>query len=531
MAVNWGGLIGVIVFYLIILAIGLYASKKVKGSSSMEDVMLAGRDIGLGVGIFTMTATWVGGGFINGTAEAVHSLGLVWAQAPWGYSCSLIIGGLFFAKKMREQGYVTMLDPFQRKFGKRMGGLLFLPALSGELFWSSAILAALGSTFSVILDIDKNISIIVSACIAMFYTLFGGLYSVAYTDVIQLLCIFFGLWLSIPFALTNDHVTSIIDTKEMWLGTWDNKYAGEWLDYGFLLMFGGVPWQVYFQRVLSARSAKYAQILSFTAAAGCMIMTIPSIIIGAIGASTAWNETDYGQEVTDSSLILPLVLQYLTPQGVSIIGLGAVCAAVMSSADSSLLSASSMFSRNIYKLLIRQNASETEIIMVMRCAIIVSGAIATTLAITIDSIYGLFYLCSDFVYVVLFPQLVCVVYIGYTNTYGSLFAYILGLILRLGGGEPLLSLDPFIEYPFYEDGVQLFPFRTFSMVISFITLNLVSLLFRFIFTREILDKKYDIFKCVTNIGPDTDNIKMAEKSDKGFDSAITNGMVNEGAQF
>jgi len=51
-------------------------------------------------------------------------------------------------------------------------------------------------------------------------------------------------------------------------------------------MLGGIPWQVYFQRVLSASSATYAQVLSFLAAFGCIIMAIPSVLIGAIGAST-----------------------------------------------------------------------------------------------------------------------------------------------------------------------------------------------------------------------------------------------------
>lgn len=50
---------------------------------------------------------------------------------------------------MREAGYVTMLDPFQTKFGERMGGLLFVPALCGEIFWSAAILAALGTWFAI----------------------------------------------------------------------------------------------------------------------------------------------------------------------------------------------------------------------------------------------------------------------------------------------------------------------------------------------------------------------------------------------
>ena len=65
--------------------------------------MLAGRNIGMFVGIFTMTATWVGGGYINGrpvtchlslpgTAEIVFTDGLVWCQAPFGYALSLMLG-------------------------------------------------------------------------------------------------------------------------------------------------------------------------------------------------------------------------------------------------------------------------------------------------------------------------------------------------------------------------------------------------------------------------------------------------------
>ena len=57
-----------------------------------EEVMLAGRNIGMFVGIFTMTATWVGGGYINGTAEIVFSSGLIWCQAPLGYALSLALG-------------------------------------------------------------------------------------------------------------------------------------------------------------------------------------------------------------------------------------------------------------------------------------------------------------------------------------------------------------------------------------------------------------------------------------------------------
>ena len=56
--------------------------------------MLAGRDIGLFVGVLTMGATWVGGGFINGSAQETYNAGLIWTQAPFGYGLSLFISKL-----------------------------------------------------------------------------------------------------------------------------------------------------------------------------------------------------------------------------------------------------------------------------------------------------------------------------------------------------------------------------------------------------------------------------------------------------
>lgn len=83
---------------------------------------------------------------------------------------------------------------------------------------------------------------------------------------------------------------------------------------------------------------------------------------------SAWNETaytgPYPLSPVETSHVLPMVLQYLTPQWVSFFGLGAVSAAVMSSADSSVLSASSMFARNIYKLMIRQRVRITTCIFI-----------------------------------------------------------------------------------------------------------------------------------------------------------------------
>ncbi|XP_057192828.1 high-affinity choline transporter 1 isoform X2 [Triplophysa rosa] len=530
MAIHVEGLLAIIIFYLLILMVGIWAAWKNKrsgisdGSSRSESIMVGGRDIGLFVGGFTMTATWVGGGYINGTAESVYvpGSGLAWAQAPFGYALSLVVGGLFFAKPMRSRGYVTMLDPFQQLYGKRMGGLLFIPALLGELFWSAAILSALGATLSVIVDINISVSVVVSALIAVFYTLVGGLYSVAYTDVVQLFCIFLGLWMSVPFALSNPAVSDISVTavnavfQTPWLGEIHPSDGWMWADNFCLLMLGGIPWQVYFQRVLSASSATYAQVLSFLAAFGCLVMAVPSVLIGAIGASTDWNQTSYGPippvEKDESDMILPIVLQHLCPSFISFFGLGAVSAAVMSSADSSILSASSMFARNIYQLAFRQSASDREIVWVMRITIFVFGGLATAMALLTGSVYGLWYLSSDLVYIIIFPQLLCVLFVKGTNTYGSIAGYLFGLLLRIGGGEPYLRLPPFIYYPGWQSREkvhhltkevehyveQRFPYKTVSMLASLLSNAAFSHLAKYLFESGALSPKYDFLDAVVS---------------------------------
>lgn len=263
--VFWSGFIVMLLFYAMIFYIGSYIAKKKKVVDT-SDWLLAGRSIPLFLAVFTMSATWIGGGYINGTAEYTSSSGLVWVQAPWGYALSLIIGGIFFARKMRRMEYTTMLDPISDRFGKKLTALFFLPALTGEIFWSAAILTALGTTFGTVLGLNTETSIILSAVIAIAYTAIGGLWAVALTDVIQLFLLAIGLVIVIPFALqtvggfdasweiyVDKHgaAASLIPSKEA-LGS---SYWS-WWDYALLLIFGGIPWQVYFQRVLSAKNEK-----------------------------------------------------------------------------------------------------------------------------------------------------------------------------------------------------------------------------------------------------------------------------------
>lgn len=504
---NVVGLISIIVFYIAVLLVGVWAGwrqrKIVKNegrTQDQEEVMLAGRNIGLFVGILTMGATWVGGGFINGSAEVAYSYGLVWVQAPFGFGLSLFISGTFFARKMRESRYVTMIDPFTQKYGK-WGALQAFPSAICEIFWSAAILGALGSTLQVILKIDTTTSIIISAAIAVLYTLMGGLVSVAYTDVFQIIFIAFGLALSLPFAATSEFVSFDRLEGTDYRGSLPSHLVGEWIDNAFLLLLGGIPWQCYFQRVLSSKTSTRAQMLSYGGGMIALIMAVPATLFGVVANATDWESTPFGHAPSgdENKLVLPLCLQYLCPPWVTFFGLGAVSAAVMSSTDSSMLSASSMLARNVYKTIIRPKASEKEILIVLWCCIVMNAFIATGMAIKYQSVYNLFVLCGDLVYVVVFPQLLLVLYFEASNTYGSVVSFFLSFILRILCGDTLLEIKPLISFgTIYgenegEEGPV--PFRTIVMLISLLVHVWLSYGTHWLFTNKPEYLYLDILGC------------------------------------
>ena len=153
--------------------------------------------------------------------------------------------------------------------------------------------------------------------------------------------------------------------------------------------------------------------LSYGGCAIAVVMAVPATLFGAVAKATDWSQTEWGHEPTadESSLVLPLCLQvsqfahqyhsrlialislspsqYLTPQWVAFFGLGAVSAAVMSSTDSSMLSASSMLARNFYCTVLRPSASDREVVIVMSVLIVFNATVATTLAIVYQSVYNL----------------------------------------------------------------------------------------------------------------------------------------------
>ncbi|KAH6933303.1 hypothetical protein HPB50_014016 [Hyalomma asiaticum] len=194
-------------------------------------------------------------------------------------------------------------------------------------------------------------------------------------------------------------------------------------------------------------------------------------------------------------------------------GLIGITAAIMSSADSSMLSASSMVTKNVYQSFLRPMASDVEVSLVLRIMVFAIGSWATYLALSVESVFNLWLFCSDIVYVLLFPQLICVLYFKESNTYGSLLAFLISALFRWLCGEPSMNVPVTIRLPLYdEEHGQQFPFRLACMLIGLLTQLMGSYCAARAFQSGWLPQRLDVFQCFASV-----------KSKPGDQSGTTGG--------
>ena len=165
---------------------------------------------------------------------------------------------------------------------------------------------------------------------------------------------------------------------------------------------------------------------------------------------------------------LPLIFTFVVPPVIGLLGLAAIVGAVTSSFSSSILSAGSMFAWNVWRRLLKPDLSASGLSLVIRAAIGTLGVGAVWMALEVQSVQALWFFTSDLVFVLLFPQLVAALLDSKANRIGSMAAFLVSLILRIGGGEPLFGIPALIAYPDW------IPFKTAAAGAGMVLLPIVS---------------------------------------------------------
>ena len=300
-SIDWWTLGGSGFFYIIVLAIGIISSKIAykfqtgdNANSAANTVMVGNRDFGWFISICTISATYIGAAAVVASPERTYHNGVV-SGCLFGFSFSavcLFFAGVLFGRKIRESNCVTFIEIFQNRYGIIVGSLFSIPAFVCELMCVAATLSALGTALAVMANIEDKISIIVSAVIAISYTFFGGIFSVAYTDIVQLAFIIVGVACALPYALTNEAVHFPTDKREFFLGKLKDPTVASVMfeiDSFLSLTFGAIAWQCLMQRVLAARNATIATYGCIISGFVATAITCLPLTMGAIARATGKN--------------------------------------------------------------------------------------------------------------------------------------------------------------------------------------------------------------------------------------------------
>ncbi|XP_077535515.1 uncharacterized protein LOC144147291 [Haemaphysalis longicornis] len=155
--------------------------------------------------------------------------------------------------------------------------------------------------------------------------------------------------------------------------------------------------------------------------------------------------------------------------------------------------------------------------------VVLLGMLATVLALNVKSVFALWTLSSDLVYVLLFPQFVALFYFRqHSNAYGSFAGFTVGCVLRCLCGEPLLNVPVTVQLPFYDEKRgQQFPFRTACMIATFHVMQGFSFLTKWAFQYGIIPEELDVWNCFAEDAPMVDLAKARSSSAAIFSGTPT----------
>jgi SSS family solute:Na+ symporter len=429
-------LIGFVALYLAVsIAIGLWAARRVHNA---RDFVVAGRSLPLYMSFALVFATWFGAETVLGVSATFLKEGMGGIVAdPFGFSMCLVLVALFFARAFYRLNLLTIGDFYRKRYNKPVEVATSVCITLSYLGWTSAQFTALGFVFHALSGgaIPLEWGIALGAGAVLVYTLLGGMFSIAYTDLFQTTIIIIGMvYLAFLLGGMAGGPAAVLAhaAQADKFQFWPKPELKEML--AFLAAFltaalGSIPQQDVFQRVTSAKDAD-------TAVRGTMLGGIVYFGMAFVPIYLAYSallidpqmvEPLLAGDDNENQLILPKLILGHTPMFAQVMFFGALLSAIMSSASGALLAPTSLFTENVLRPFV-PHMSDRQFLLTLRLVLVIFALAVLAFALQSDaSIYQMVQNAYKVTLVSAFAPLVMGLFWKRATTAGALLSVVLGL--------------------------------------------------------------------------------------------------------
>lgn len=379
-------LVAIVLYMGLMVFIGYYSFKK---TQNLTDYMLGGRSLGPAVTALSAGAADMSGWLLMGLPGAIYLNGLVEAWIAVGLTIGAYLNYILVAPRLRAYTQVSgdsitipsFLESRLKDNSRVLRIVSSVVILIFFTFYVSSGMVAGGKFFNSSFGLDYHVGLLIVAAVVIFYTLFGGFLAVSYTDVVQGVTMFFALLLVPIFGLFltggfSETAVSIRDVDPQLL----NFVSGA----SFLGILSAVAWGlgyfgqphiiVRFMAISSIQEIKSARRIGI----GWMFLSLFGAVATALVGIAYFQQT--GGELKDAETVFIVLGQIIFHPLIAGLMLAAILAAVMSTISSQLIVTSSALVEDLYKAVIKTDASDKQYVFLGRMAVLIVSIVAIILA-------------------------------------------------------------------------------------------------------------------------------------------------------
>lgn len=373
-------LISVLVYIGLQLVFAWWMSRRIRNET---DYLIAGRQLGPWMAVFTVFATWFGAETCIGAAGEAYANGLSGVKVdPFGYAIGIILTGLLIGAALWKRGILTLADLFRSRYGagvERFAAIIMIPT---SLLWAAAQIRAFGQVLAASSELGVALAITLAAVVVIVYTAGGGMWADATTDLVQGVVLIAGLLLIFGLFLRNDgfaQLAALPADRLVPRGTDESWWA---VAEAFAVpICGTLVAQELIARVLAMRSPQLARRATIGAGFLYLAVGLIPVMLGLVAAPLVG-------EIEDPEQVLMHIAQTRLGTVLYILFIGALVSAILSTVDSALLCAGGLAAHNIV-IPLRPDSSQAARLRFNRIAVVAFGLIAYGLALAAEGVYAL----------------------------------------------------------------------------------------------------------------------------------------------